>query len=346
MSIFFDDEAQLSGTDSGDENDNDLLTSDDLLFIDDDDTQECSPSFYRSLDLSLSPPIPISLPLHTSGSPEPQPTSASSEAQPISDSPEAQPTTRKKRGRKSDASKRSKKQRTATTSEQPKFRLKSKGIFLTFAQCPYPLDQFFDNLKARFSDPQDQIYCSREQHEDGEWHLHAVLLLRKPIQTRNVAYFDNLVVPSKHPNIKSRLKSQSQTIAYVMKGPDDSLKRSTHPWEKFIKAAKSKGSTKSSEILKLINTQDFSSNSAVQETLQRIDDDPEHQPYLLLHLHQIRDYLQFRNIKALRLGAAAAQTIPVRVRPALTPLISSNVSIANWLNSSIIAVGSPFASLL
>ena len=120
-----------------------------------------------------------------------------------------------------------------------------------------------------------------------------------------------------------------------MKGPDDSLKRSTHPWEKFIKAAKSKRSTKSSEILKLINTQDFSSNSAVQETLQRIDDDPEHQPYLLLHLHQIRDYLQFRNIKALRLGAAAAQTIPVRVRPALTPLISSNVSIANWLNSSI-----------
>ena len=54
MSIFFDDEAQLSGTDSGDENDNDLLTSQDLLFIDDDDTQDCSPSFYRSLDLSLA----------------------------------------------------------------------------------------------------------------------------------------------------------------------------------------------------------------------------------------------------------------------------------------------------
>ena len=332
MSIFFDDEAQLSGTDSGDDNENDLLTSQDLLFIDDDDTQECSPSFYRSLDLSLSPPIPISLPLHTSGSPEPQPTSASPEAQPISASPEAQPTTRKKRGRASDAPNLPKKSR---TSDQPKFRLKSKGIFLTFAQCPYPLDQFFDNLKARFPDPQDQIYCSREQHEDGEWHLHAVLLLHKPVETRNVAYFDNLVVPSKHPNIKSKLKSQSQTIAYVMKGPDDSLKRSTHPWEKFIKAARSKKSTKSGEILTLINTQDFSLPSAVQDTLQAIDDHPDHQSYLLLHLHQIRDYLQFRNIKALRLGAAQAQTIPVRVRPALTPLISSNVSIANWLNSSI-----------
>ena len=112
-----------------------------------------------------------------------------------------------------------------------------------------------------------------------------------------------------------------------MKGPDDSLKRSTHPWEKFIKAARSKKSTKSGEILTLINTQDFSLPSAVQDTLQMIDDHPEHQSYLLLHLHQIRDYLQFRNIKALRLGAAQAQTIPVRVRPALAPLISSNVSI-------------------
>ena len=335
MSIFFDDEAQLSGTDSGDENDNDLLTSDDLLFIDDDDTQECSPSFYRSLDLTLSPPIPLTLPLHTSGSPEPQPTSASPEAQPISASPEAQPTTRKKRGRASDAPKPSKKPRTAGSDKPKKFRLQSKGIFLTFPQCPFSLDLFFENLKTLFSHPEDQIYCSREQHEDGEWHLHAVVLLKNKLHTRNVAYFDNLVAPCKHPNIQSKLKSQSQTIAYVMKGPDDSLKRSTHPWEKFIKAAKSKRSTKSSEILKLINTQDFSSNSAVQETLQRIDDDPEHQPYLLLHLHQIRDYLQFRNIKALRLGAAQAQTIPVRVRPALTPLISSNVSIANWLNSSI-----------
>jgi len=335
MSIFFDDEAQLSGTDSGDENDNDLLTSQDLLFIDDDDTQDCSPSFYRSLDLSLSPPIPLTLPLHTSGSPDPQPTSASPEAQLLSDSPEAQPTTRKKRGRKSDAPKPSKKPRTASAEKPKEFRLQSKGIFLTFPQCPYPLDQFFENLKVLFPDPRNQIFCSREQHEDGEWHLHAVVLLHEKLRTRNVGYFDNLVAPCKHPNIQSKLKSQSQTIAYVMKGPDDSLKRSTHPWEKFIKAARSKKSTKSGEILTLINTQDFSLNSAVQETLQRIDDDPEHQPYLLLHLHQIRDYLQFRNLKALRLGAAAAQTIPVRVRPALTPLISSNVSIANWLNSSI-----------
>jgi len=310
MSIFFDDEAQLSGTDSGDEDDS-LITTEDLLFLDD-DSQEDNPSFYRALDNPHIHTPPRPPPPPPSGSPDPQPTT----------------TSRKRQREKPPVRKSAKKQDT-------KFRLQSKGIFLTFPQCPYPLDSFFENLKARFSHPNDQIYCSREQHEDGEWHLHACLLLNSKLSTRNVGFFDDLVEPLKHPNIQSKLKSQSRTISYVMKGPDDSLKRSTHPWEKFLKQARSKKSTKAAAILEMVNQHDLSSPSAASALLDELDNHPDHQGYLLLHLHQVKDYLAYRHGKALRHGAALAQQTPVRVRPALTPLTSSNVRIANWLNSAI-----------
>ena len=154
-------------------------------------------------------------------------------------------------------------------------------------------------------------------------------------------YFDTLVEPPKHPNIQSKLKSQAQTVAYVMKGPDDSLKRSTHPWKQFLKLAKEKKSTKAAEVIELINQSDLSSPLACKAMLDKIDD--EHQPYLLLHLHQIRSYIQFRHTKALRAGTAAALLVPVRVRAAVTPLISTNVQIAAWLNSAI-RIQRPFRS--
>lgn len=153
MSIFFEDEAQLSGTDSGDEGE-DLLTSEDLLFLDDEDTQDNSPSFYRAID--RTPPLvtPYS----------PPPLDRSTEVEPSLPT-DLSTTTRKRRTPELlplDAP-------IVLDEPAPKkhFRLQSKGIFLTFPQCPYPLDDFFENLKARFNDPQDQIYCSREQHEDG-----------------------------------------------------------------------------------------------------------------------------------------------------------------------------------
>lgn len=310
MSNFFDDEAQLSGTDSGDEEDT-LLSPTDLLFIDD-DTQDDSPSFYRALssDSPCRDNHPSSQPAE---SPTPPPTPGRSKRP------------REELDQPVEASKKQ---------DTKKFRLQSKGIFLTYPQCPYPLDDFFNNLKSRFSDPLDQIYCSREQHEDGEWHLHAVIFLNKQLRTSNVKFFDDLVDPPKHPNIQSKLKSRPQTISYVMKGPDDSLKRSTHQWEQFLKLAKSKTSTKPVAILEIVNARDLSLPSAVPALLDELDNS-EHQPYLLRHLHQVRDYLAYRHGKALRHGTAAALQIPVRVRPALTPLISSNVRIANWLNSAI-----------
>jgi len=317
MSKYFETEAELSGTESEDEDEHSLITPEDLLFIHDSPlSQHDSPSFYRALSssplLSHNPPLsppPLSTPTQQ---PTPRPGRAKRDREP-DDAP--QPL--------------AKKQDTKTK----KFRLQSKGIFLTFPQCDYPLDSFFDNLKSRFSHINDRIFCSREQHEDGSWHLHAALLLQKKLDTQNVEYFDNLVEPSKHPNIQSKLKSQSKTVAYVMKGPDDSWKRATHPWKQFLQLSKDKQSTKAQLIMETIEKTDLMDPSQFHSCMDLIDQAVP--GYLVLHHHQVQDYLNYRRGKALRLGRAAALQITVRVRPALTPLISSNVSIARWLNSAI-----------
>lgn len=322
MNLFFDDEAQLSGTDSGDEEDI-SLTPNDLLFIDD-SIQDYSPTFYRSLHL---PPTTLTTPLLNLQADESASRSKRTSAEP-SFCPTEHLTTEPP----------SKKQDTKKTS----FRLQSKGIFLTYPQCDYPLDSFFENLKARFNHTQDRIFCSREQHEDGSWHLHAALLLHDKLRTAVVTYFDDLVDPPKHPNIQSKLKSQAQTVAYVMKGPDDSWKRATHPWQQFLRLSKDKKSTKAQLIMETIEKMDLSDQQQFYSCMDAIDQAVP--GYLVLHHHQVQDYLNYRRGKALRLGRAAALQIPVRVRPALTPLISSNVKIANWLNSAI-RVSRPHRSL-
>lgn len=321
MSIFFEDEAQLSGTDSGDE-DELLPNSEDLSFIDD-SSQDDSLSLYRVLNSPSLHPHPSTLPYLDE--PERSAGSSSSSSSRKRTSPELPDTPAQLLDRSSEP--------LAKKQDTKKFRVQSKGIFLTFPQCDYPLDSFFENLKTRFDHPDDRIFCSRETHEDGSWHLHAALLLHKKLTTRVVSYFDDLVQPPKHPNIQSKLKSQAQTVSYVMKGPDDSLKRSTHPWQQFLQLSKEKKSTRAQLILETINAVDLSDPSQVRHCMDLIDQ--EHSAYLLLHHHQVRDYLSYRHGKALRLGAAEAQQIHIRVRPALTPLISSNVSIANWLNSAI-----------
>ena len=127
MSIFFDDEAQLSGTDSGDEEES--LLSQDLDFIDL-STEDDSPSLYRAFDNHSSPSYALS----QSSIPEPTRTEPS-------DSSDNRKRAREEEHLTNEAPKKQ---------DTKKFRLQSKTIFLTFPQCDYPLDDFFANLRARF----------------------------------------------------------------------------------------------------------------------------------------------------------------------------------------------------
>lgn len=213
-----------------------------------------------------------------------------------------------------------------SSASQPKkpFQLQSKKVFLTYSQCDYPPERLFENLKQRFPDAGNNILVAREQHEDGNYHLHCLIDLKEKLKTRRVNFFDDLVDPPKHPNIQSRIKSKPKTIAYIVKGGDPSLIFSNFDYQKFLKLSKDKKATKSIQIAQLV---------AEGKTLDEIDD--EHPDYVLLHGRILREYIVFRSLKERRQAFQENQLRKLVVWPAPEHLTSWNDRIAVWLSNNI-----------
>lgn len=90
---------------------------------------------------------------------------------------------------------------TSTTSS---FLFNGKNIALTYPQCPIPPATVLDVLLDRFSAQKPVfIQVSREHHQTGDAHLHALVCLSGPKNTRN-ARFADLTSESTiyHPNVK------------------------------------------------------------------------------------------------------------------------------------------------
>jgi len=206
------------------------------------------------------------------------------------------------------------------------FQLCSKNLFLTFPQCDYPLADFVTSVKAFFTDLKIlKGVASQEQHEDGNNHLHLFVSLEKQCRTRNVNYFDNLVVPPKHPNIVSRVKSQLKCIQYVIKdGTFEPLPdANSFDLQLYLMNAQSKKSTALSMIQSI----------QAGATIDQLDD--EHPGYLLLHQASVQRYLDFLALKHLRQSRAQALQTVFRVCPANGHTTSSNEALASWMNSNI-----------
>lgn len=209
------------------------------------------------------------------------------------------------------------------------FRLDSKNLFLTFPQCDYPLEDFCQKVKDFFTEKNNRIIkgvASQENHQDGNKHLHLYINLEKPCQTRNVAYFDNLVCPPKHPNIVSRLKSLAKTIKYIIKDGNYKVLPSENSFDLdvFLEQSSKKKSTKSSLIVKMISE---------GAKLDEIDD--EHPEYVMNHKKSLQEYLDYRVLKSLRQSRALAQQAVFRVSPASGHMNSFNQDLASWLNQNI-----------
>lgn len=68
------------------------------------------------------------------------------------------------------------------------FRLKSKGFFLTYAQCPAPKQVLAEMLASKGTLVKGLV--GQERHQDGNLHLHAYAKYVKDIDTKNPRYFD------------------------------------------------------------------------------------------------------------------------------------------------------------
>lgn len=310
----FQDEAEVSGDDTSDENYDSGLDSPGSLddFIDDSHYPDSPVRFDEPEFVRTRPPSPYSPPHPSSSLPEAHPEIASSshtsspvasafvhiEPEGLSGEPEG--------------------------AVRANFRLQSKAIFLTYPQCDFPHTALMDRLKQAFPDPLNHFLVSREKHEDGSWHLHCLLDLHKKLRTRRVNYFDDLVDPPKHPNIKSKLQSKPATIRYIVKGGDPELIISTFDYQKFLDASAAKRSTKATQITALIKE---------GKSIDDIDDlYPE---YVLLHGRQLREYAHFKDLKARRRDFVAAQSISVNVVPDPEFMSVWNCRVADWLTNNI-----------
>jgi len=220
----------------------------------------------------------------------------------------------------------------SSTSPQPKFRLASKTFFLTFPQCDFPLESFVQKVKDFFQEKNriiQKAVASQEKHQDGHPHLHLFIVINKQISTCNPAYFDNLVVPPKHPNIVSSLRgTHTQTIKYVIKDgnyisfPED-FDLSAHLSQNPVTE-----DGKKEPMAKIIAR-------AIHEGANLQDLDQIYPHYVMTHLGPLERYLEFKNRQALQQMRVRAQPGLFHVQPADGHSTSSNIQLATWLNSMI-----------
>lgn len=102
-----------------------------------------------------------------------------------------------------------------------KYRLHGKCVFLTYPQCPATREVLAAKLHERGSVLKAVI--GREQHQDGEYHLHAYAKYDKAIDTINPRHFD-LTYEGKDYHGKYELaKSGLYSIKYCIKEDKEPL---------------------------------------------------------------------------------------------------------------------------
>nr|WNK15257.1 MAG: C1 replication-associated protein [Grapevine red blotch virus] len=100
------------------------------------------------------------------------------------------------------------------------FNLRSKNFFLTYPQCPVHKQFALDLFKSKFSKTLDYALIAEEKHQDGEPHLHALLIFKKRQAIRNPKHFDITISShSYHPNI-TKPRDVTDVLNYVGKDGD------------------------------------------------------------------------------------------------------------------------------
>jgi len=92
------------------------------------------------------------------------------------------------------------------------FRANSKAFFLTFPQCfeePATIGAHLESLH-----PTEYCVVARELHQDGNPHLHALVIYTEKKNIRNATFFD---FNNYHPNIISP-RDRKATVTYIKKG--------------------------------------------------------------------------------------------------------------------------------
>lgn len=97
------------------------------------------------------------------------------------------------------------------------FRLNAKNLFLTYPQCEEHPDFLIEQCRAYWGEDLQWVVCGREQHQDGNDHLHVVIGLKKKVNLRNADCLDFLA--GKHGDYRS-MGSKKKALEYATKDGD------------------------------------------------------------------------------------------------------------------------------
>lgn len=103
----------------------------------------------------------------------------------------------------------------SSSSEKPKskgFRLFSAQILITYSQCDKSPENILEFFKTKNIEIEKYI-IAQESHKDGNKHIHAYLLLKNKLNTRDCKYFD---FDGFHPKFEG-CRTWKKVICYVTK---------------------------------------------------------------------------------------------------------------------------------
>lgn len=173
---------------------------------------------------------------------------------------------------------------TENNSTVPSFRLAAKSIFITYPQCPFPVDRVVSTYVDYFKDtnPVKELIVGQEKHTDGNYHLHLYVSFSRKINIKSSFFFDILPAPNGeyyHPNFSS-VKSKKAVIIYVTKG-GEFRSYGINP-EAWINAKRSKKSYSFEEAALQI-----ASGTSVHQLAR------EHPGFVMQHLSKIQAFSTF-----------------------------------------------------
>lgn len=95
--------------------------------------------------------------------------------------------------------------------EEPRFRVNARNIYLTYPRCNLSKEELLLEL-GKIKTFVNYCIC-QETHQDGSFHLHAILKYSKPVNCTSNRFFD---IKGFHPNIQSARKVED-VLKYIRK---------------------------------------------------------------------------------------------------------------------------------
>ena len=114
---------------------------------------------------------------------------------------------------------------------EKRYRLNTKGLFLTYPQCPAPRECVQQMIESKGNLTIEKGLVAQELHMDGEKHLHAYIKLANYVNTTNCHYFDLQWEGKNYHGKYEPAKSAHASIKYMTKHDKDPLEIADMDWK-------------------------------------------------------------------------------------------------------------------